>query len=135
MPGSPIPYVGLLPCPEKFFTLKSVNSVAVLDEGAVPPLQKLAAGRPVVTFPDFTDIHLPPKGDSAWGLANKIRECARGRPVVSLVGHLQTDKGNERIYERCQRCSEAGKVWIEDFDHKIPMPNNITVKQTSEGID
>ena len=52
-------------------------------------------GRPVVAFPDFTDIHLPPKGDSAWGLANKIRECARGRPVVSLVGHLQRTKGME----------------------------------------
>jgi hypothetical protein len=32
-------------------------------------------------------------------------------------------------------CADTGKEWIEDFDRKIPMPNNITVKQTSEGID
>ncbi len=32
-------------------------------------------------------------------------------------------------------CTDAGKAWIEDFDRKIPMPNNITAKQTSEGID
>ena len=32
-------------------------------------------------------------------------------------------------------CTDAGKIWIEDFDQKIPMPNNMTVKQLSEGID
>jgi len=29
------------------------------------------------------------------------------------------------------QAADAGKVWIEDFDRKIPMPNNITVKQTT----
>ncbi len=42
---------------------------------------------------------------------------------------LALDKGAKPL------CADAGKEWIEDFDRKIPMPNNITVKQTSEGID
>ena len=32
-------------------------------------------------------------------------------------------------------CNEAGKTWIENFDRSIPMPNNVAVKQMSEGID
>jgi hypothetical protein len=42
---------------------------------------------------------------------------------------LALDKGVKPL------CTDAGKAWIEDFERKIPMPNNITVKQTSEGID
>jgi hypothetical protein len=93
MPGAPIPYVGGLPCPEKIFTLPSLHSAAVLDEGAVKPMQALAPGRRVVAFPDFADVRLPPPDDPAWGLARKIRDFGRGRPVVSLVGHLQRTKG------------------------------------------
>jgi hypothetical protein len=93
MPGSPIPYVGGLPCPEKIFTLPSLHSVAVLDAGALKPMQALAPGRRVVAFPDFSDVRLPPQDDPAWGLARKIRDFAAGRPVVSLVGHLQRTKG------------------------------------------
>ncbi len=50
-----------------------------------------------MAFPDPTDIRLPPAGDPSWGLASKIREFARGRPVVSLVGHLQRTKGLEEF--------------------------------------
>jgi len=42
---------------------------------------------------------------------------------------LAMDKGAKPL------CADAGKVWIEDLDRKIPMPNNITIKQTIEGID
>ena len=42
---------------------------------------------------------------------------------------LALDKGAKPL------CADAGKKWIEDFDRKIPMPNNISIKQTSEGID
>src|SRR5260370_17056783 len=41
---------------------------------------------------------------------------------------LALDKGAKPL------CADAGKEWIEDFDRKIPMPNNISVKQTTEGI-
>jgi hypothetical protein len=93
MPGTPIPYVGGLPCPEKFLTLPSLHSAAVLDEGGVKPMQALAPGRRVIAFPDFADVRLPSQDDPAWGLARKIQDFARGRPVVSLVGHLQRTKG------------------------------------------
>src|SRR6266446_8257811 len=42
---------------------------------------------------------------------------------------LAMDKGAKPL------CADAGKTWIEDFEQKIPVPNNITVKQISQGID
>jgi glycosyltransferase involved in cell wall biosynthesis len=102
MPGSPIPYFGGLPCPEKIFTLKSLRSVAVLDEKAVTPLRQITGGKAVVAFPETTDARLPAKSDPARGLANKILEFARGRPVVSLVGHLQRTKGLEEFTRAAQ---------------------------------
>jgi glycosyltransferase involved in cell wall biosynthesis len=92
MPGSPIPYTGGLPCPEKIFSSRQLHSVAVLDEKAQEPMRKISQGKPVFTFPDFTDIEIG--GDrSMSGLAHKINDFACGRPVVSLTGHLQWTKG------------------------------------------
>lgn len=108
MPGSPIPYVGRLPCPERIFSLPSLHSVAVLDEKAVAPLRRITANKPVVRFPDLTDVSLPPERDPAWGLANKVREFARGRPVVSLLGHLQRTKGLEEFTLAAQDPSLRG---------------------------
>lgn len=42
---------------------------------------------------------------------------------------LVLDKGMKPL------CSDKGKEWIEDFDRQIPLPNNTTFRQTSEGID
>jgi len=112
MPGSPIPFFGGLPCPEKIFTLKSLRSVAVLDEQAVTPLRRLTGGKLVVAFPDPTEVQLPAKSDPAWGLANKMLEFARGRPVVSLVGHLQRTKGLEEFTRAAQDESLRGMVFF-----------------------
>jgi hypothetical protein len=111
MPGSPIPNSGRMPCPEKIFTLSSLRSAAVLDEKAVTPLRELSGGKPVVAFPDPTDLRLPAKSDPAWGLAKKILEFARGRPVVSLVGHLQRSKGLEEFTRAAQDESLRGMVF------------------------
>lgn len=92
MPGSPIPYTGGLPCPEKIFTSPTLHSAAVLDEAAVGPLQKMAGGKPVHVFPDLTQTDLPPGGLDE-GLAGKLRRFAAGRRIVSLTGHLQWTKG------------------------------------------
>ncbi len=92
MPGSPIPYTGGLPCPEKIFSSPLLRAVAVLDEGAVEPLSKITGGKPVLVFPDITVQDLPP-GGAEGGLARKIKAFAAGRPVVSLTGHLQWTKG------------------------------------------
>ena len=96
MPGSPIPFPHVLPCPEKIFALKGVRSVAVLDEAAAAPLSVLAGKKPVVCFPDISETLLPEPAQGA-GLAGKIKAFAQGRPVVSLTGHLQLTKGLEEF--------------------------------------
>jgi glycosyltransferase involved in cell wall biosynthesis len=92
MPGSPVPYLGGLPCPERIFDSPSLRAAAVLDEGAAEPLGKIMGGKPVLLFPDITVRGLPPDNDQS-GLARKIKDFAAGRPIVSLTGHLQWTKG------------------------------------------
>jgi len=97
MPNSPVPYSSLMPCPEKIFSSSLMRSAAVLDEGAVEPMQKIAGGKPIVLMPDFTDEHLPASEDEESDLGHKILSFAQGRPVVSLMGHLQWTKGLEEF--------------------------------------
>ena len=54
-----------------------------------------------------------------------------------LIGYEDAEQFYRLAMDRGAKplCADAGKVWIEDFDQKTPMPNNITVKQLSEGID
>lgn len=92
MPGSPTPYLGGLPCPEKIFSSPQLRAVAVLDEAAVAPMEQITGGKPVLLFPDITVEELPPAGVDG-GLARKIKTFAAGRPIVSLTGHLQWTKG------------------------------------------
>ena len=93
MPNSPMPYTGVIPRPEKIFTSKLMCSAAVLDEGAVEPMRQIAGEKPIVWMPDFTDEYLPKPSEEASGLARKVTSFAQGRPVVSLMGHLQRTKG------------------------------------------
>jgi glycosyltransferase involved in cell wall biosynthesis len=95
MPGSPVPYIGGFPCPDKFFASRTLAAVAVLDEGAVAPLIKITGGKPIVVFPDLTSNEMPSPGTSGWGLADKAATLARGRPIVLLAGHLRWTKGLE----------------------------------------
>lgn len=92
MPGKPIFHTRQLPCPEKIFTSPGLRSLAVLDEGAVEPLRTITGGKPIVALPDFTDEAIS-ADHSAAGLANKIISYAAGRPIISLIGHLQWLKG------------------------------------------
>jgi hypothetical protein len=89
----PIKSPGPVICPEKFLTLPSLHSLAVLDERAVEPLRKMTGGKNVAAFPDFTDFELPPPDSPAWGLANKIRRFAGNRKIVVCVGYLEMRKG------------------------------------------
>jgi glycosyltransferase involved in cell wall biosynthesis len=95
LPGSPIPYTGVMPCPERMFTGSQLQAVGVLDEGAVAPLSRLSGGKPVVVFPDFTEERVPEDDEEAAGLARKVKALAGARPIISLVGHLQWTKGLE----------------------------------------
>ena len=97
LPGSPIPYSSLIPCPEKIFSSSLMHSAAVIDEGAIKPMGNIAGGKPIVLMPDFTDEHLPASEDNDSGLGHKIISFAHGRPIISLVGHLQQTKGIENF--------------------------------------
>ena len=97
LPGSPIPYSSLVPCPEKIFSSGAMRSAAVIDEGAIKPMGDIAQGKPIVLMPDFTDEHLPGSEDEESGLGQKIIRFAQGRPIISLVGHLQQTKGIENF--------------------------------------
>lgn len=92
MPGSVIPHSNRVPSPEKIFSSSLLRSVAVLDEKAIQPLQQIAGGKPVFAFPDFTEQSLPSTA-SDFGLINKIRSFANGKPIISLLGHLHWTKG------------------------------------------
>lgn len=92
MPGSPMPYFGGLPCPEKIFTVPSMQSICILDEGITDAVSKTVGGKPVHVFPDITNESLP-TGNFPEGLGGKLKALAAGRPIVSLTGHLHWTKG------------------------------------------
>ena len=95
LPGTRIPYQDRISCPEKFFGLPSCTGVAVVDPQAVQAMQeRIGANKRVVLFPDFTDISLDcPTASTPSSLASKIKSFANGKPIISLVGHLQRTKG------------------------------------------
>lgn len=77
------------------FKSPRLRGVAVLDEALEDDFVHRTRGKRVVTFPDLTDTSLPSWDDPESGLARKVLEFARGRPVVSLLGHLRWSKGFE----------------------------------------
>jgi len=95
LPDTPIPYQARFSCPEKYFSLPSCTGVAVVDPRAVQAMkERIGMQKQVVLFPDFTDISLDcTKAGENIGLASKIRRFAHGKPIISLVGHLQRTKG------------------------------------------
>lgn len=97
MPGSPIPYSNLLPCPEAIFSSPFMRSAVVRDQQAVIPMSKISLGKPIFIFPETTQQELPPEGGPGWGLTDKILKLASGRPIISLTGHLQWTKGLEEF--------------------------------------
>ena len=112
MPGSPMPYTGVIPCPEKIFSSELMRSAAVLDEGGLAPMGDIAGGKPIVLMPDFTDEDLPADGDDGAGLANKVMSFAQGRPVVCLLGHLQRTKGLSEFTMAAQNEHMNGVVFF-----------------------
>lgn len=104
LPGTPMPYVNRMPCPEKIFTLASMSSACVIDEGAVAPMEKLSGGKPVFEFPDITDCTVE-EFASGPTLAEKVIRFAAGRKLVVCLGHLQKTKG---IHELCKAARDPG---------------------------
>jgi hypothetical protein len=72
-----------------------------------------------------------PTGYAFWSKADGNTKFAY------LIGYSDAEQLYRFALDRGAKplCADAGKVWIEDFDQKIPMPKNMTVKQELEGID
>jgi hypothetical protein len=70
-------------------------------------------------------------GYAFWGKADGNVKFAY------LLGYSDAEQMYRLVLDKAAKsiCADAGKEWIEDFDRKIPMPNNITFKQTTDGID
>lgn len=78
------------------------RSVALLDEGVVPALRLKVFPRPVTVFPDFASADAP---DRSYPVLNRILEQAAGRPVVSLLGHIDRRKGILTLLDAALRSS------------------------------
>ena len=65
-------------------------AIAVLDEGIAEKLQRKVDGKPVVTFPDFTDRSPP---DLSFPIAQQIKEKAQGRKIIGVLGLQSKRKG------------------------------------------
>jgi glycosyltransferase involved in cell wall biosynthesis len=66
------------------------KSVAVLDEAVVDKLESSLAGQHVVAFPDVADASPP---DHDYPAVRELREKAKGRKIISIVGSIEKRKG------------------------------------------
>jgi hypothetical protein len=57
--------------------------------------ERIGTQKRVILFPDFTDLSLGCETSPSqnFSLASKIRRFSNGKPIISLVGHLQRTKG------------------------------------------
>lgn len=82
------------------------RAVGVVDEWIIDTLQQ-ELKTPVVPFPDFTDEAEP---DSNYEVIHQIREKAKGRKVIGLIGALSKRKGIVTLLKTAQQCVE--KDWL-----------------------
>ncbi|MBD2101741.1 glycosyltransferase family 1 protein [Leptolyngbya sp. FACHB-261] len=87
----------------------SCSTVAILDEGVTEKLKDVMGGKPVITFPDFTDESSP---DLDFPVVGEIQRKANGRTIVSLLGSLQKRKGFLTLLEIAQRSTERDWFFV-----------------------
>jgi glycosyltransferase involved in cell wall biosynthesis len=88
------------------------SMVAVQDE-AVSALLEHRLGKPVVTFPDFTDESPP---DSSYPLIPEILRKAGDRKIIGLLGSLERRKGLLTLLEVAQ---QSNRDWFFIFAGKL----------------
>lgn len=76
--------------PDKLFMLDECKCVAVLDEGIANKLAPRIKNKPVIVFPDITDDET---FNGNHPLVLNIREKAKGRKLIGLIGNLTKSKG------------------------------------------
>jgi hypothetical protein len=87
--------------------------VAVLDEGVAEKLEEEIQKR-VVIFPDVADAACP---DTAFALLSEIRERARGRKIIGLLGSLELRKGFWNLLEAARMTT--GEPWFYLFAGRL----------------
>jgi len=88
---------------------RNCPAVAVLDEGIADKLQALLGSKPVIVFPDIADDSAP---DPAFPPATQIRERARGRKVIGLLGVLSKRKGMLMLLEVARRALQENWFFV-----------------------
>ncbi|OAB62063.1 hypothetical protein AY599_22115 [Leptolyngbya valderiana BDU 20041] len=91
------------------------QALTLLDEDIAQQLQGQLP-RPVFPFPDFTD-ETPPQ--SNYELVREVREKAKGRKIIGLIGSLSKRKGLLTLMEVARRSSD--KDWFFVFAGPLSM--------------
>lgn len=86
--------------------------VAIQDE-TVASLLEHRLGKPIVTFPDFTDESYP---DMSFELIPQILSKAAGRKIIGLLGSLERRKGMLTLLDVTQ---QMGNDWFFVFAGKL----------------
>lgn len=84
-------------------------AIAVLDEGIAEKLQSTIDGKPVITFPDFTDTSPP---DLSFPSARQIKERAKGSKIIGLLGGLGKRKGILTLLEVAQQTRKENYFFV-----------------------
>ena len=93
---------------ESVLRARNCIGVAVLDHGVAATLEQNVQ-RPVVAFPDATDegvaLHTPT-------CLAQIRERAKGRKIVGLLGHLSRRKGISTFLKASRECKNDDWLFL-----------------------
>lgn len=102
LPGTMSPDWNHIPRPEMIFNSPTLSSIGLLDEGNKEAMAKLTGDKPVIVFPDFTDVTVEGL-NSRHSLASKMTSFAAGRPIVVCLGRLKKTKG---IIQLCKAAED-----------------------------
>ncbi len=106
---------------------RNCTAVGVVDEWIVDELQR-ELKTPIVAFPDFTDEAAP---DLDYDVVHQIRDQARGRKIIGLVGALSKRKGIVTLLKTALNTQDKDwffifvgslkeKQYHQDYDQQFP---------------
>lgn len=90
------------------FQSSHCRAAALLNEDVAEELQSKIRN-PVITFPDVTDESAP---DINFPVAKQIRERAKGRKVIGLLGSLNKRKGLMTLLEASQQANAEDWLFV-----------------------
>lgn len=99
--------LGILPVsrlasgPDEIMSLPNARAITTLDETLVPVMQERLSGKTVLALPDFTINTYDPNYSDAT--LEKIKQLAKGRKIISLVGAIEKRKGLLELIEMAEQ--------------------------------